>query len=314
MATNITLLILSLIALYIGADWLVRGSSSLAVRAKISPLVIGLTVVAFGTSAPELVVSVSAALSGQGDISIGNVVGSNIFNICVILGISAIVCPLQVKTQLLKIDIPIMVIASGLFTLLFWNGQLNRLEGSLFFSGILIYTCFSLYYARKKGNNSKTKTEKINVSSHWLTDLFFIAGGLVILIFASQLLVDNAVHIAKAIGISEAVIGLTIIAAGTSMPELATSIVAATKKNPEIAVGNIVGSNIFNILAILGISSLIHPITALQVNYIDLLIMMGVSLLILPILRTGYKISRIEGAFLFLIYIVYILYLLRDLI
>lgn len=313
MATSITLLILSLIALYIGADWLVRGSSSLAARAHISPLVIGLTVVAFGTSAPELVVSISATLNGQGNISIGNVVGSNIFNICVILGLSAIVFPLQAKTQLLKIDIPIMILASGLFTVLFWNGHLGRLEGLLFFSGVIAYTCFSLYFARKKGMKQAVAEGEITVSSHWIKDALFLAGGLIILVFASQLLVDNAVYIAKAAGISEAVIGLTIVAAGTSMPELATSIVAATKKNPEIALGNIVGSNIFNILTILGITSLIHPISAAEVNYIDLLVMLGVTILVLPVVRTGFKITRLEGIFLFSIYIAYTLYLLKDL-
>lgn len=313
MATSITLLVLSLIALYIGAEWLVRGSSSMAARAKISPLVIGLTVVAFGTSAPELVVSINASLQGQGDISIGNVVGSNIFNICVILGLSAIVYPLKAKTQLLKIDIPIMITASILLTVFFWDGRIGRWEGALFFCGIISYTLFSLYFARKKKDIAKIQNEQINISSHWYFDMFFIAGGLVILVFASHLLVDNAVYIAKAIGISEAVIGLTIVAAGTSMPELATSIVAAMKKNPEIAIGNIVGSNIFNILAILGISSLIKPITAPQVNYVDMFVMLGVSLLVLPVVGSGFKISRKEGILFFFIYIIYILYLLQDL-
>lgn len=314
MTTSIFLLILSLIALYIGADWLVRGSSSVAARAKISPLVIGLTVVAFGTSAPELVVSLSATLNGQGDISVGNVIGSNIFNICIILGLSAIVYPLQAQTQLLKRDIPVMILSAIIFTILFWDGTLTRLEGILFFSGIIVYTALSLYYARKNGKKEiLPKEEKINVSSHWLVDVGYIGGGLIVLIFASQLLVDNAVFIAQLLGISEAVIGLTIVAAGTSMPELATSIVAATKKNPEIALGNIVGSNIFNILAILGITASVHPITANDVNYIDLLVMLGVSLLILPVVRTGYKISRIEGVFLVIIYILYTCYLLRNL-
>lgn len=314
MTISIFLLILSLVALYIGANWLVQGSSSVASRAKISPLVIGLTVVAFGTSAPELVVSLSATLNGQGDISVGNVIGSNIFNICAILGLSAIVYPLQAQTQLLKRDIPVMILAAILFTILFWNGKLTRLEGILFFSGIIIYTTVNLYYARKNGKKEKLpEKEKINVSGCWLIDVGYIGAGLVVLVFASQLLVDNAVFIAQLLGISEAVIGLTIVAAGTSMPELATSIVAATKKNPEIALGNIVGSNIFNILAILGITASVHPISANDVNYIDLLVMLGVSLLILPVVRTGYKISRIEGIFLVIIYIIYTCYLLRNL-
>lgn len=309
MATSIFLLILSLVALYIGAEWLVRGSSALAARARITPLVIGLTVVAFGTSAPELVVSLSASLNGQGSIAIGNVVGSNILNICLILGVSALICPLQVKRQIVKKDIPIMIGATVLFTVLFWNGTINRWEGLLFFAGIVTYTLYSLYFARK---HQEATEEKIAVSKHWAIDVLFLAGGLVVLVFASQLLVKNAVFLAKAIGISEAVIGLTIVAAGTSMPELATSIVAALKKNPEIAVGNIIGSNIFNLLAIVGTTALVRPIDAPQVNYIDLLVMLGASLLILPLARTGYKISRIEGAGLVIVYVIYTLYLLKD--
>ncbi|WP_106831193.1 calcium/sodium antiporter [Parabacteroides pacaensis] len=314
MTTSIFLLILSLIALYIGADWLVRGSSALAARANISPLVIGLTVVAFGTSAPELIVSLNAALHGQGDIAIGNVVGSNIFNICLILGVSAIIHPLQAKTQLVKKDIPIMIVATILFTILFWNGKIGRLEGLLFFTGIVVYTFYSLYFARKHNKESNLSSEeKVKLGSgHWYVDVLFLIGGLAVLVFASQLLVDNAVSLAKSFGVSEAVIGLTIVAAGTSMPELATSIVAAYKKNPEIAVGNIVGSNIFNLLAIVGTTALVHPINAPQVNYIDLLVMLGASILILPIARTGYKINRWEGVGLVIIYVGYTFYLLRD--
>ena len=311
MVISIFLLLLSLVALYIGANWLVRGSSALAARARISPLVIGLTVVAFGTSAPELVVSLSAAFHGQSAIAVGNVVGSNIFNICLILGISAIVYPLQVKKQLIKKDIPVMIAASLLFTALFWNGRIGRLEGLLFFAGIVAYTFYSLVAARKAGQN-ETEEKKIPVSGRWYIDVLFVAGGLVVLVFASELLVDNAVAIAKAAGISEAVIGLTIVAAGTSMPELATSIVAATRKNPEIAVGNIVGSNIFNLLAIIGMTALIRPIDAPEVNFVDLLVMSGSALLILPLARTGYKISRVEGIGLVAVYVAYTLYLLRG--
>ena len=231
MITSLTLLILSLVALYIGAGWLVQGSSALALKAKISPLVVGLTIVAFGTSAPELVVSLNATLSGQGDIAIGNIVGSNIFNIGVILGVSATICPLQVKKQLLRIDIPVMLAATVLFTILFWNGTLGRTEGLFFLTGIIIYTIFS--------------QELEEQPKHWAVDTLAIVGGLVVLVFASRLLVDNAVSIAKELGVSEAVIGLTIVAAGTSMPELATSIVAAYKRKTDIAIGNIVGSNLF---------------------------------------------------------------------
>lgn len=315
MILNILLLLLSLAMLYFGAEGLVRGSSSLAIRAKVSPLVVGLTIVAFGTSSPELVVSLNATLAGQGDISIGNVVGSNIFNICVILGIAAMIQPMNVRKQLTKIDVPIMIAVAALFTVMFWHGHLSRIAGAILFIGIIAYTVFSIIYAKKEGKKDPESLEEFDEfkasKSVWL-DLLYIVIGLVILIIASNLLVESSVFIAKAMGISEAVIGLTIIAAGTSMPELATSIVAAIRKNPEIAIGNVVGSNIFNILSILGISSLVKPISAPNVNYIDLLIMLSVSVLLLIMMRYKYKISRADGAFSFIIYIGYTFFLLRN--
>lgn len=310
MITSLTLLILSLMVLYIGAGWLVQGSSALALKANISPLVIGLTIVAFGTSAPELAVSLGATLRGQGDIAIGNIVGSNIFNIGVILGVSATICPLQVKKQLLRIDIPIMLAATILFTILFWNGTLGRMEGLFFLTGIIIYTLFSLLYSRKQEEEPNLELEE--QPKHWAVDTLTIIGGLVVLVFASRLLVDNAVSIAKELGVSEAVIGLTIVAAGTSMPELATSVVAAYKHKTDIAIGNIVGSNLFNILAIAGSCSLMHPIEAKNVNYIDLLVMLAISILLLPLMKSGQKISRTEGAALILIYVIYLFWLLRN--
>lgn len=310
MITSLTLLILSLVALYIGADWLVQGSSALALKAQISPLVIGLTIVAFGTSSPELVVSLNATLSGQGDIAIGNIVGSNILNIGVILGISATVCPLQVKKQLVRIDIPVMLVATLLFTLFFWNGTLGRLEGFIFLTGIIFYTLFGLFYSRKHGEGPNLELEE--QPKHWAFDTLLIIGGLVVLVFASRLLVDNAVSIAKELGVSEAVIGLTIVAIGTSMPELATSIVASYKHKTDIAIGNIVGSNLFNLLAIAGSCSLIHPIEAQNVNHIDLLVMLAISILLLPLVKSGQKISRAEGCVLVLVYVTYMFWLLRD--
>lgn len=273
-------------------------------------MVIGLTIVAFGTSAPELAVSLGATLRGQGDIAIGNIVGSNIFNIGVILGVSATICPLQVKKQLLRIDIPIMLAATILFTILFWNGTLGRMEGLFFLTGIIIYTLFSLLYSRKQEEEPNLELEE--QPKHWAVDTLTIIGGLVVLVFASRLLVDNAVSIAKELGVSEAVIGLTIVAAGTSMPELATSVVAAYKHKTDIAIGNIVGSNLFNILAIAGSCSLMHPIEAKNVNYIDLLVMLAISILLLPLMKSGQKISRTEGAALILIYVIYLFWLLRD--
>lgn len=315
MITSVTLLVLSLFALYIGAGWLVKGSTEIALKANVSHLVIGLTIVAFGTSAPELVVSINASLTGQGDIAIGNIVGSNIFNIAVILGISAVIHPLQAKRQLTRIDIPLLILATIVLTVLFWNGTLNRLEGSIFLIGIILYTTFSLYYSRKHEEKvEKSIGELEKQPEPWYKDILYLGGGLAILIFASHLLVNNAVSIAQELGVSEAVIGLTIVAAGTSLPELATSLVAALKKNPDIAIGNIVGSNLFNILAIVGTSSVIHPIVAKNVNYIDLLVMLGLTLLLLPVVKSGQKISRAEGWVLIVIYLCYLAWLLRDLI
>jgi len=315
MITSVTLLILSLFALYIGAGWLVKGSSELALKAKISNLVIGLTIVAFGTSAPELVVSLNATLSGQGDISVGNIIGSNIFNIAAILGISAVIQPLQAKRQLTRLDIPILIVATVVFTLLFWNGTLGRLEGCLFLAGIILYTIFSLYYSRKHEKKVEELAGELEKQPEaWYKDVMYIVGGLVILIFASNLLVNNAVSIAQELGVSEAVIGLTIVAAGTSLPELATWVVSALKKNPDIAIGNIVGSNLFNILAIAGTSSMVKPIVAKNVNYVDLLVMLGLTLLLLPLVKSGQKISRAEGWALIVVYLCYLAWLLRDLI
>lgn len=315
MITSVTLLVLSLFALYIGADWLVKGSTEIALKANISHLVIGLTIVAFGTSAPELVVSINASLTGQGDIAIGNIVGSNIFNIAVILGISSVIHPLQAKRQLTRIDIPLLILATIVLTVLFWNGTLNRLEGSIFLIGIILYTIFSLYYSRKHEEKvEKSIGELEKQPEPWYKDILYLGGGLAILIFGSHLLINNAVSIAQELGVSEAVISLTIVAVGTGLPELTTSLVAALKKNTDIAIGNIVGSNLFNILAIAGTSSVIHPIVAKNINYIDLLVMLGLTLLLLPVVKSGQKISRAEGWVLIVIYLCYQVWLLRDLI
>lgn len=206
-----------------------------------------------------------------------------------------------------------MLVATVLFTILFWDGTFGRLEGGLFFLGVIVYTGMSLYYSRKKRDVNETADNgNMKVLKHWALDVGFIIVGLLVLVFASDLLVKQAVIIAQSVGISEAVTGLTIVAAGTSMPELATSVVAATKKQSDIAIGNIVGSNIFNILAIMGLSALVNPITALQVNHIDLLVMTGVSLLLLLLVKTGFRINRWEGILLVSVYVAYTIYLLHG--
>jgi len=295
----------SLILLFFGAEWLVRGSAELAVRLGLTPLVIGLTVVAYGTSMPELIVSTKAALAGQGDIALGNVVGSNIFNVCVILGLSALVYPMRVKMQLIRLDTPIMVGLSLLLLVFLRDFRISRLEAGLLFAGIIFYSVMNIRIARRE-TSAEVKDQFAQAmpkkaGSLW-RDLAFIVLGLAVLVVGSRLLVGNAVSLAKLLGISEVVIGLTIIAAGTSMPELATSIVAALRKQPDIAIGNVVGSSIYNILCILGCSGLLAPIHGPGLKPLDLYVMMGSAALLLPIMWTGFTVRRWEGGLLVAIY------------
>ena len=228
MLIPVLLVAASLVVLYFGADFLVKGSASLAVRFGISPLVVGLTVVAFGTSAPELLVSVQSALEGNPGIAVGNVMGSNIFNVCAILGISAMIYPLRVNSRLIRLDAPVMLVATLLFVGIFRNGSFGRWAGILFFAGICAYTIYCVYKAKR--GEVVEGDEEIKPTKSWMLDVVLVIAGFALLVWGSGLLVDNAVIIAQALGWSEAVIGLTIVAAGTSMPELATSVVAALKK------------------------------------------------------------------------------------
>lgn len=309
MLADILFVVLSLILLVAGAEGLVRGSASLALKLGLTPLMVGLTVVAFGTSSPELVVSIKASLAGQGDISVGNVVGSNIFNIAVILGLTALICSIPVQLQIIRIDAPIMVGVSLLMILLLADGRLGRIEGGLLFGGVIAYTILNIILARRTTNAAVEAEFEEGVpkaNSRWWVDLLFIAGGLALLVYGSDLLVVHAVSLARGLNVSEAVIGLTIIAAGTSMPELATSIVAALRKEPDIAIGNVIGSNIFNILSILGVCSLVAPIESGGVCPFDYWVMIGCAVLLLPMLWTGRRIVRIEGALLLAAYGAYL--------
>lgn len=315
MLANLVFIAFALVLLFVGAEGLVRGSSSLALRAGLSRLMVGLTIVAFGTSSPELVVSVEAALSNQGDISVGNVVGSNIFNIAVILGITALVCPIPVHRQVIKIDAPVALGVALLLVLLLLNQTLSRLEGVLLFSGIVAYTWMSVILARREPPPVSADEENIlavTTSRHWGVDIALILVGLAILVAGSRLLVENSVALAVSFGISEAVIGLTIVAAGTSMPELATSLVAAFRKQPDIAIGNIVGSNIFNVLGILGVASIVSPIDAPGISTLDYAVMILFTVLLIPLLYTGRMLHRVEGAVLLALYFGYLLLLWPD--
>ena len=297
----IFLLILGLVALTVGAEGLVRGSASLAIRMGLTPLVIGLTVVAFGTSTPELVVSLVASLNHQPDISIGNVVGSNTFNIGIILGLTALICPVKVNLQIIKHDGPIMIAVSLLALFLINRGTISRLAGVGLLIALVAYTSYSIWLSKKEVSTEIEQQFQEGVPSQSKSlyrDLWFIGAGLLLLIAGSHLLVVSATDIARLFGISEAVIGLTIIAVGTSMPELATSVVAALRRQPDIAVGNIVGSNIFNILGILGAASITNPLSATGITNLDLWTMVGFSIALLPLLYTDLKIQRWEGVLL----------------
>lgn len=300
------------ILLTYGADWLVKGSASLALRLQISSLVIGLTVVAYGTSMPEMIVSTQTAWHGQGDISIGNVVGSNIFNIAFILGIAALICPMNAHVKMIKIDTPIMVVVTLIFLALFRDMHLSRLEGAFFIAGALVYTVGNYIGAKKTGLPEDEVEFKPEGLPSMLHEIGYILIGLVLLVIGSRVLVDGSVFVAKWAGVSEAVIGLTIIAGGTSLPELATSVTAAIKKEPDIALGNVVGSNIFNILGILGLSAVISPLQGTNISWTDMGVMTLAAVLLVPMLYTGKRLSRAEGAVLLALYVGYIVWLLQN--
>lgn len=311
---HILLFVVGLALLVFGAELLVRGASNLARSFGVSSLIIGLTVVAFGTSAPEFAVSLKSALAGQASIAVGNVIGSNIFNVLFILGISALICPLAVSSQLIRFDVPLMIGASFVAFFCAWDLRLTRIDGMLLFGCLIVYTAFLMYYSRKHANNEDPSS---GLSGHQeerstFTNIVFIVGGLVLLVLGSRLLVNSAVIFAQALGVSELIIGLTIVAAGTSLPELVTSIIASLRGERDIAVGNVVGSNLFNILGVLGLSSLISPApidVAPSVLWFDLPLMTAVAFACLPVFFTGGIISRWEGAVLFAYYIAYTMYL-----
>lgn len=301
--------IFGLALLYYGAEFLVKGGSSIALKLKVSPLVIGLTLVAYATSAPEMVVSIDAAMQGMGDVSIGNVVGSNICNIALILGVCAIITPLKVNAKLLRLDIWIMILASTvLLAFYIFSSGVTRIEAFILIAGSITYTIWSIASERKHttGSNISEPGRQYNI----FLSILLVTGGLAALVGGAKLFVAAAIVLAKVCGLSEAVIGLTIVAVGTSLPELATSVVAAIRKEQDIAIGNVVGSNIFNILAILGVAPLIQPIRAENINLTDMITMLAVSMLLYPMMRTGMKINRLEGILLLTIYIAYTVYLI----
>ncbi|MEJ5261518.1 MAG: calcium/sodium antiporter [Ignavibacterium sp.] len=305
-------LIGGLIGLFLGGEGLIRGSSSLALRVGISPLVVGLTVVAFGTSSPELLVSLKAALIGNSSIALGNIIGSNIANIALILGLSAVIRPLQVHANVIKREIPIMIGVSLLLVFFLIDGKLGFIEGLIFVILLIAYSIVNIFLSLKENKEIEKEFEeglksKLNIP----TAVLFIVAGLALLFFGADTFLKGAVLLAKVFDVSDAIIGLTIVAVGTSLPELFTSIVAAIKKESDIAVGNVVGSNIFNILSILGISAIIIPIKSDQISYFDFGVMLAAAFILLPLSYSGFRISRLEGILLLAGYSVYIFLLIQ---
>ncbi|MDR7418808.1 MAG: calcium/sodium antiporter [Armatimonadota bacterium] len=320
---NVTTLLLfaaGVVLLIVGAETLVRGASRLAAAAGISPLVIGLTVVAYGTSSPEMAVSVKSALAGQVDIALGNVVGSNIFNVLFILGVSALVAPLVVQAQLVRLDVPLMIGVSAVLFVLGLDGAINRPDGALLCAGFIGYTVFAIVQSRRESREIQDEyaqefAARPGETRRWPIDGALIVVGLGLLVLGSRWLVDGAVVMARALRVSELIIGLTIVAAGTSLPEVATSLIAAVRGERDIAVGNVVGSNLFNILAVLGTSALAAPqaltVSAAALRF-DIPVMLAVAVASLPIFFTGHLIARWEGALFLSYYAAYVLYLILD--
>ena len=303
---NVIELLSGLCLLLIGAELMVRAAVRLAERLHVRPLIIGLTIVALGSSAPQMTVSLQAALTDNPDIAVGSVVGSGIFNILVTLGLSALIIPLRVSRQLVRLDIPLMIGASLLVFILAWNKDLGRFDGVLLLGALALYLGLLLRQSRHSTRPHGARPQDTQQS--WLISVLMILAGLAMLVFAGRLLLGAAVVVATDLGLSERVIGLTVVAVGTSLPELATSLIAALRGQRDIAVGNVIGANLFNLLGVLGLTALLAP-TPLSVSPnaldFDLPVMLGVAALCLPVFYSGYRVTRAEGLLLLGLYLVY---------
>lgn len=314
------LFILGIVLLLGGGELLVRGASRLAVSMGISPLIVGLTVVAFSTSAPELAVTLKSVYAGKADLALGNVVGSNISNILLVMGLSAVLMPMVVSQKILRIDVPLMIAASLLLYVLAMDGRIGRFEGGLLFGGIVAYTVFAIYTGRRQPEPDVEKEyaraygdQPGKVRHRWALHLLWVAAGVVLLVLGAGWLVKAAVAAAKALGVSELIIGLTIVAVGTSLPELATSLIAIRHKESDIAVGNLIGSNIFNILSVMGLTALLAPegvAVARAALYFDIPVMIITAVACLPIFFVGHRISRWEGLLFVGYYAAYVTHLI----
>lgn len=339
MAINIVLLVLGVIIVLKGADWLTDGAVNIATRFGVSQMVIGLTIVAMGTSMPEFCVSMVSALKGTPDLAVGNVVGSNTFNTLLIVGCSALVAPIMVKRSSVKRDIPFAVVASLLMLLFCLDGAIGRVDAAVLFAGFCLFMFVTLKYAKttegpaaavatngaatataiSETSSSQTSAHEASSSeasqasgTSMLKAVVMLVVGLLCLIAGSNMFVDNASFVASSLGVSDAVIGLTIVAGGTSMPELATSMVSAKKGNSDIAIGNVIGSNVFNILMIIGITGLVKPMHIAGITTLDLIMMLASMLLLWFFCRTTYKVKRWEGAVLTIVYIAYLTWLVMN--
>lgn len=319
MAIEILLLAGGLVLLILGAEALVRGASRLAAAVGISPLIIGLTVVAFGTSSPEFAVTINSSLANQANIALGNIIGSNIFNVLFILGLSALIVPLLVSQQLVRFDVPLMIAVTLVVAIMAADGRVSRLEGSILFAGLIGYLVFLLILGRKESQPVQDEyAHEFGGTARKTTlgmaaNLLMAAAGLGMLVLGSRWLVSGAVTVAQQLGVSELIIGLTIIAVGTSLPEVVTSVVASLRGERDIAVGNVVGSNLFNLLGVLGLAGILTPagieVSPAAIRF-DIPVMLAAAVACLPIFFTGRLIARWEGGLFLAYYIAYTLYLI----
>lgn len=303
------LVLAGLVVLTLGAEALVRAGSSLALRLGITPLVVGLTIVALGTSSPELVVSAQAAFMGSSGLAIGNVVGSNISNTALILGAAAMVYPLKAKAVVIRREMPVMIAVSAVLWLMIIDGVLSRIDGIILAVSVVVYTCF-IYYSARKGKVKEVEDQFAEAvdkpSKNPALDALLLVGGILFLVGGATMLVTGAVDVAKTLGIPEVVIGLTVVAVGTSLPELATSTVAAYRKEADMALGNAIGSNISNILLVLGVTAVINPISAAEIRLVDMAVMLGTAVFLWALLGLRFVLDRLEAFILLVVYALYI--------
>jgi len=301
--------VVGLVLLFVGGELLIRGAAGLASRFGLSRLAIGLTVVAFGTSVPELLVSVDAALSDANDISVGNVVGSNIANIALVLGLAAVMRPMLVESKVLGVDIPIMILVSFILVAMLASGYVTRIEGTMLAAGLVLYVWLTFRLARASAPSGDPAQADFLVPAGGVAKLAVLIGaGLVMLFVGAHLLVVSAVDLASRLNISQVAIGLTIVAVGTSLPELATSIMASIRREGDIAIGNVIGSNTFNILGVLGITAAVHPLESGGISWVDLALMGGLAVLLGGLLLNRLYLSRLHGAVFLAVFLAYTLW------